>query len=154
MTPELVFNHRIGDLFVVRVAGNVCDAGQAGSIEYGVEHTGTRLVVILGHSRCGAVTAACAGGGREGSIEYLVRLIEPAVKRTEAATGRSGAGIVEECARENVFLQIESLSAGSPIMRTAAREGKAMVVGAMYDVHSGLTTFLGRHPREGELLGE
>jgi len=85
--PEIVFDQNIGDLFVVRTAGNLVDDYGLGSIEYAVEHLGVRLIVVLGHERCGAVTAALAGGSAPGHVNALVRDIQPAV---EAAKGKEG----------------------------------------------------------------
>jgi carbonic anhydrase len=85
--PEIVFDQSIGDLFVIRTAGNLVDDYALGSIEYGVEHLGTRLIVVLGHERCGAVTAALSGDSAPGHINSLVRDIQPAVV---ASKGRDG----------------------------------------------------------------
>jgi carbonic anhydrase len=85
--PEIIFDQNIGDLFVIRTAGNLVDDYALGSIEYAVEHLGTRLIVVLGHERCGAVTAALGGGSAPGHINSLVRAIQPAVA---ASKGREG----------------------------------------------------------------
>lgn len=85
--PEIIFDQNIGDLFVIRTAGNLVDDYALGSIEYAVEHLGTRLIVVLGHERCGAVTAALGGGSAPGHIKSLVRDIQPAVA---ASKGREG----------------------------------------------------------------
>ena len=86
-SPEIVFDQNIGDLFVVRNAGNLVDDHTLGSIEYAVEHLGVRLVVVLGHERCGAVTAALAGESAPGHVQSLVRDIQPAV---HAVRGKNG----------------------------------------------------------------
>jgi len=86
-SPEIVFDQNIGDLFVVRNAGNLVDDHTLGSIEYAVEHLGVRLVVVLGHERCGAVTAALAGESAPGHVQSLVHDIQPAV---QAVRGRNG----------------------------------------------------------------
>jgi carbonic anhydrase len=88
--PEIVFDQNIGDLFVVRTAGNLVDDYALGSIEYGVEHLGVRLIVVLGHERCGAVTAALAGPSAPGHVNSLVRDIQPAVA---ASKGKEGDGL-------------------------------------------------------------
>jgi carbonic anhydrase len=85
--PEIVFDQGIGDLFVIRTAGNLVDDYALGSIEYAVEHLGVRLIVVLGHERCGAVTAALASSSAPGHINALVRDIQPAVT---AAKGKEG----------------------------------------------------------------
>ena len=88
-SPEIVFDQNIGDLFVVRTAGNLVDDFALGSIEYAVEHLGSRLIVVLGHERCGAVQAALAGGSAPGHIEALVQAIQPAVAASKSKAGRS-----------------------------------------------------------------
>jgi carbonic anhydrase len=149
---EIVFDQGIGDIFAIKVAGNVSGKSQLGSIEYGVAHTGTALVVVLGHTKCGAVTAACTGGGHEGSIESLVRAIEPAVKKIEKKSGKTGKDAVEDTVRANIFVQISSLFAGSEILREAVKAKKAMVVGAVYDITTGNVEFLGEHPDTADLV--
>jgi len=86
-SPEIVFDQNIGDIFVIRNAGNLVDDHTLGSIEYAVEHLGVRLVVVLGHERCGAVTAALAGESAPGHVQSLVRDIQPAV---HAVRGKNG----------------------------------------------------------------
>ncbi len=151
---DVIFDRGIGDIFSIRVAGNVNGEAQAGSIEYGVEHCGTRLCVVLGHTQCGAITAACTGGGHEGNIKRLMYQIEPAVKRTEKATGKKGKEIIEECCRENIFCQIDSLLRSSEILREAVEKKELMIVGAVYHIETGNVEFLGQHPQQAELLKE
>jgi carbonic anhydrase len=86
-SPELVFDQNVGDLFVVRTAGNLLDDHVLGSIEYAVEHLGARLIVVLGHERCGAVKAALSGATAPGHVNSLVRDIQPAVKATKGKPG-------------------------------------------------------------------
>jgi carbonic anhydrase len=94
--PEIVFDQNIGDLFVIRTAGNLVDDYALGSIEYAVEHLGTRLIVVLGHERCGAVTAALAGGSAPGHINSLVRDIQPAVAASKEKEGDALANAIHE----------------------------------------------------------
>ena len=94
--PEIVFDQNIGDLFVVRTAGNLVDDYALGSIEYAVEHLGVRLIVVLGHERCGAVTAALAGPSAPGHINALVRDIQPAVAATKGKEGDALANAIHE----------------------------------------------------------
>jgi carbonic anhydrase len=89
--PEIIFDQSIGDLFVIRTAGNLVDDYALGSIEYAVGHLGTRLVVVLGHARCGAVSAALGGDSAPGHVNSLVRDIQPAVT---AAKGKEGDALV------------------------------------------------------------
>jgi carbonic anhydrase len=95
-SPEIIFDQGIGDLFVVRTAGNLVDDYALGSIEYAVEHLGSRLIVVLGHERCGAVQAALAGGSAPGHIEALVRAIQPAVAASKEMKGDPLTNAVHE----------------------------------------------------------
>ncbi|MFZ1219458.1 MAG: carbonic anhydrase [Chthoniobacterales bacterium] len=94
--PEIIFDQGIGDLFVVRTAGNLVDDYALGSIEYAVEHLGVRLIVVLGHERCGAVTAALASASAPGHVNALVRDIQPAVAATKGKEGDSLANAIHE----------------------------------------------------------
>ena len=94
--PEIVFDQNIGDLFVVRTAGNLVDDYALGSIEYAVEHLGARLIVVLGHERCGAVTAALEGGSAPGHVDALVRDIQPAVAAVKGKEGDALANAIHE----------------------------------------------------------
>jgi carbonic anhydrase len=94
--PEIVFDQDIGDLFVIRTAGNLVDDYALGSIEYAVEHLGTRLIVVLGHERCGAVTAALGGDSAPGHINSLVRAIQPAVAASKGKEGDALTNAIHE----------------------------------------------------------
>jgi carbonic anhydrase len=94
--PEIIFDQSIGDLFVIRTAGNLVDDHALGSIEYAVDHLGTRLIVVLGHARCGAVTAALAGRSAPGHINSLVRDIQPAVAAAKGNEGDALANAIHE----------------------------------------------------------
>jgi carbonic anhydrase len=94
--PEIIFDQTIGDLFVIRTAGNLVDDYALGSIEYAVEHLGTRLIVVLGHQRCGAVMAAKAGGSAPGHIDSLVRDIQPAVAASKGQAGDALTNAIHE----------------------------------------------------------
>jgi carbonic anhydrase len=145
---ELIFDAGIMDLFVVRVAGNVCDTDEIGSIEYGLAHVKTPVLVILGHTRCGAVTAisqAVAGHGHklERNIPPLVDNIIPAVKRAmEQHKDVHGDDIVPFAIEENVWQGAEDLFMKSPAVRSLVKEGKVRVVGAIYDLSTGKVEWL------------
>jgi carbonic anhydrase len=94
--PEIIFDENIGDLFVVRTAGNLVDDYALGSIEYAVAHLGARLIVVLGHQRCGAVSAALAGPSAPGHINALVRDIQPAVAASKGKEGDTLANAIHE----------------------------------------------------------
>ena len=97
--PELVFDQNLGDLFVIRTAGNLVDDHALGSIEYAVAHLGTRLIVVLGHSSCGAVTAALESDHAPGHVDSLVRDIQPAVKAAKGKPGDALSAAITENAR-------------------------------------------------------
>jgi len=129
-TPEIVFDQNIGDLFVVRTAGNLVDDYALGSIEYAVEHLGARLIVVLGHQNCGAVQAALSGGEAPGRIHALVRAIEPAV---EAVKGQPGDPLTNAI-HENDTLVAEKIRAKAKFGDLAAQ---VRVVEGYYDLHTG-----------------
>jgi len=99
-SPELVFDQNIGDLFVVRTAGNLVDDHTLGSIEYAVEHLGARLIVVLGHERCGAVSAALGSATAPGHVNSLVHDIQPAVQATKGQAGDPVENAILENARQ------------------------------------------------------
>ena len=145
---ERIFDAGIMDLFIVRVAGNVVDGDEAGSIEYGLGHVNTPLLVVLGHSQCGAVkavTAAVEGHGHalERNIPALVDNIQPAIKRAQSKNpGLQGDTLIPFGIEENVWQGIEDLFMRSPASREQVKSGKVKVVGALYDVSSGTVTWL------------
>lgn len=137
--PELLFDQGLGDIFVVRVAGNVIDEVGKGSVEYGVEHLGAKLVVVLGHEKCGAVKATVEGGEAPGSIGSIVTKIAPSVDKAKL-TGVSGDGLVEATVDENVKESIRILET-STILEEALRKGELKFVGAKYHLETGEVSF-------------
>jgi carbonic anhydrase len=150
---EQIFDAGIGDLFVIRVAGNICDTDEIASIEYGTEHLHTPLVVVLGHTSCGAVTAAATHAKVHGNIAALVHHIDPAVEKAQREHPELHDQAFVECAvRENVLQSMADLLRGSPDVRDLIRAGKVQVIGAVYHLDSGEVEWLGPHPRQRELL--
>lgn len=138
--PELVFDQGLGDLFVVRVAGNIVDDAVLGSVEFGAEELHIPLVVVLGHEKCGAVAAAVSlAGEAPGHIGSLVKPIKPAV---EAARGQPG-DLLDNAVRANVGLSVRALRTSTPILADLVREGRLKIVGARYDLDSGVVTVIG-----------
>ncbi|MGV1100833.1 carbonic anhydrase [Thiovibrio sp. JS02] len=154
---ERVFDAGVMDLFVVRVAGNVVDVDEAGSIEYGLAHVNTPVLVVLGHTQCGAVTAvtdALQGHGHalERNIPPLVDNIAPAVQRAIAQHPEAhGKEVIPYGIEENVWQGIEDLFLNSPATRALVKSGKAKVVGAIYDVATGKINWLAE-ARTAEIL--
>ena len=150
---ELVFDQGVGDIFVVRVAGNVCGEHEAGTIEYGVDHLKTPLLVVLGHSRCGAVTAVATDAKLPGNIPALVRGIRPAVEKAKKLhPDQHSRELVPAATRCNVWQAIHDLFVQSPMTRELVAGGKLKVVGAIYQVDSGKIDWLGTHPEQTRLL--
>lgn len=131
--PEVIFDQGLGDLFVVRVAGNILDNAGLGSIEYAVEHLGASLIVVLGHEKCGAVAAAVGGGHAPGHVHSIVKALEPAV----AASKSQGGDAVDNAVRSNVQLVSKQLASAVPILSERTKTGKVKVVGARYDLDTG-----------------
>ncbi len=145
---EILFDAGIMDIFVIRLAGNVCDTDGIGSIEYGLAHVNTPILVVLGHTQCGAVTAvthAIHGTGNvlERNIIPLVDNIIPAVKRAILQNSHIyGNAIVPYATIENVWQSVEDLFMKSPFTRNIVKTGKIKVVGAIYDVKTGKINWL------------
>ncbi|MCR4400018.1 MAG: carbonic anhydrase, partial [Syntrophomonadaceae bacterium] len=133
--PELIFDQALGDIFVVRVAGNVLDEVAMGSVEYGAEHLGVPLVVVLGHEKCGAVKATVDGGEAPGSIGAIVERIRPAADRARA-TGATGEELYEKTTDENIR-QVVAAVCASPVIRHLQEHGALSVLGAKYWLSSG-----------------
>ena len=136
--PEVIFDQKIGDLFVIRTAGEVVDSVGLGSIEYAVEHLGTQLIVVLGHERCGAVSAAVSGAKEPGHIGAVLKAIKPAVTKTKHLPGDP----VENAVRAHALDVASQLSASSPILKNAVQSGKLKIVAARYDLDSGKVSLL------------
>jgi carbonic anhydrase len=150
---ERLFDRGMGDLFVVRVAGNIGDPNQAGSLEYACEHLGTRLVVVMGHTGCGAVKAAVEGVSTGTNIGSLLDNIAPAVREVRAAHPElSGEGLVEAVVRQNVWRTIEDTLRGSASLRAGVQSEAVRMVGAVYDVRNGRVEWMGNHPALAGLL--
>lgn len=134
--PELVFDQSLGDIFVVRTAGNVADKVALGSIEYAVEHLHSPLLVVLGHQKCGAVNAACSGEKMPSeNLDAIVEKINPAV--TRAKTYAKADDLVESAIKENVRQSARDLSANSEIIGSAVKFGKLSVIEAEYELETG-----------------
>lgn len=134
--PELVFDQSLGDIFVVRTAGNVADKVALGSIEYAVEHLHSPLLVVLGHQKCGAVNAACSGEKMpSANLDAIVEKINPAV--AQAKSYAKADDLLESSIKENVHRSATDLSANSEIIRDAISSGKLTVIEAEYELESG-----------------
>ncbi len=136
VAPEIIFDQGLGDLFVVRVAGNISDDAVLGSIEYAVGEFAVPVVMVLGHEKCGAVTAtleAMKDGEVPGHLDALVKAIRPAVEKVQGQAG----DLLDNAVRANVRLVVEELKSLSRIIARPVREGRLKLVGARYDLDSG-----------------
>lgn len=136
VVPELAFDTGLGELFVVRVAGNVANTSSMASIEYAVAHLGTKLIVVLGHESCGAVTAAIGGGDNGYNLNHLLAHVAPAI----AASGDGAA--VNDVVKKNAELNGGELVNRSAIIKGAVDSGSVKVVPAYYNLGSGKVDFL------------
>jgi carbonic anhydrase len=128
VAPEIFFDQKLGDIFVIRNAGNIADRTTVGSLEYAVEHLKSRLVVVCGHGKCGAVTAACSGGELPPNINHIVQYIKPAVKR---------GGDVDAVIHYHVKVMAAYIKKNETIKHLGVT-----VIGAYYDINSGAVEWL------------
>jgi carbonic anhydrase len=136
VSPEVLFDKNLGDLFVVRSAGNIADAIGVGSIEYAVEHLGSSVLVVLGHEGCGAVTAACSGDKMPTpNLQAIVDKITPAV--TRAKSHSKADDVVEAAILENVHQSAKDVLASSDVLQHFLHDGKLTVFEAVYELGSG-----------------
>ena len=136
--PEIIFDQGLGDLFVVRVAGNIATDAELASLEYGAAHLQIPLLVVMGHEHCGAVTAAVEGGNPEGHIGTLVELLRPAVDQTRTMAGDT----VENAVRTNVELVVHQLRSSTPILSELVAHNKLKIVGGVYSLDTGKVNWL------------
>jgi len=139
--PEIIFDQGLGDLFTVRVAGNIASNEVMGSVEYAVEHLHTPVVVVLGHEGCGAVSAALHPEGIEGHVRELVEAIHPAVERAKSLH-HPQAELLHDAIEANVDVQLHHLTDDDPIVHREVLHHKVVVVGAVYDLATGRVKFL------------
>jgi len=135
---EIVFDQGLGDLFVVRIAGNIAALEAIGSLEYATAVLGAQTIVVLGHARCGAVLAAIKGDPLPGRIGIFVEDIKPAIERIRKKTGN----IEENAVIANVQYQVARLAESSTILANLIKEGKLKIVGGHYDLAKGKITLL------------
>ncbi len=146
--PEIIFDKALGEIFVVRVAGNVPDPIVLGSIEYAAEHIGTPLIMVLGHERCGAVTATVDAKGKgKGNVGAIVNAIAPALNKVKRdckvhknCDPKDKAQLVEKVVDANVKMVAANLTRQSKVIRELVKEGKVKIVTAKYDLDDGAVT--------------
>lgn len=150
---EDIFDVGIGTLFVVRVAGNIAEKSQVGSLEYGAGHLGIPLIIVLGHTKCGAVTAAVENGPASIPIKTIINNIGPAVLKTKKENGEIGQeDLIAKSITENVWQTIDDIFKTSGEIRSLVKTNKLKIVGAIYDVETGKVRLLGVHLRQDLLI--
>ena len=130
VVPELAFDVGLGELFVIRVAGNIANKSTVASIEYAIANLGTKLIVVMGHESCGAVGAALANGGGSESLDHLLAEIKPAI-------AQSGSTDINEVVKINAQLSAENLLERSSIISDAVKNEGVEVVSAFYHLSNG-----------------
>lgn len=141
--PEILFDTGIADLFTLRVAGNVLSDDMLGSMEFATKLVGTQLIVVMGHTSCGAIHGACEGVTL-GQLDVVLNKIKPAVEKTEKAMHSSDCAnheLINAIAKANAQLVARQIRARSVIIRTLEKQGKVMIVPAMHDIKTGKITF-------------
>src|SRR5262245_16834812 len=138
VAPEIVLDQGLGDLFDVRVAGNVAGDAELASIEYAAAHLHTPVLVVMGHQKCGAVTAAAESGEAEGHLPSLLALIRPAVERARAQPG----DLIDNAVQLNVENVVRQVRASTPVLAALVERGTLTVVGAVYSLDTGKVAWL------------
>jgi len=136
--PEIVFDEGLGDIFAVRVAGNVAGVDETASLEYAAEHLHVPLIVVMGHTHCGAITAALEGGTLPGKLPDLMAALRPAVDQSAHEPGDR----IDNAVRDNVVQVVEQLRSAKPVLSELVAKGKLRIVGAIYSLETGKVEWL------------
>jgi carbonic anhydrase len=141
--PELIFGKGLGDLFVIRVAGNILDDAVVGSMEYAVEHLHTSLIVVMGHQNCGAISAAVADLQNSGEkINNHVRTLADKIEQAVAAVNLQENDMIQKALLSNIIFTVRSLKESRPVLYEAVKNSDLKIVGAVYGLASGKVTWL------------
>ena len=145
VSAELVFDQGLGDIFSIRIAGNFVNEDILGSMEFACKLAGTKLLVVLGHTACGAIKGAC-DHARLGNLTALINKIEPAVEavkepKDEALRNSKNADFVNEVAEKNVMMTIDNIRSSSEVLAEMENKGEIKIVGGMYDLETGVVKF-------------
>ena len=138
--PEIVFDQGLGDIFVVRTAGNLIDAIGLGSLEYAAAHLGVPLIAVMGHSHCGAFQAAAETSVAPGRLSVIAAALAPAIEKAKGSPGN----LADAAARENVKSTVAMLKACESVIKALVEEGRLRIVGAFYDIERGTVEFMAR----------
>ena len=146
VSSELIFDQGIGDIFSVRIAGNFVNEDILGSMEFACKLAGTKLILVLGHTACGAVKGAC-DHARLGNLTALINKIEPAVEaviepKEESQRNSSNINFVNSVAEKNVEMTISNIRSSSPVLAEMEEQGSIKIIGGMYDIDTGIVHFI------------
>lgn len=143
VSAELIFDQGLGDIFSIRIAGNILNEDILGSMEFATKIAGTKVLVVLGHTKCGAITGAC-NHVEMGNLTTLLNKIQPAILNEKITTENrdgSNADFVKNVTEINVHLTLERIRKESPIITELAQQGHIKIIGALYEVETGKVTF-------------
>ena len=145
VSAELVFDQGVGDIFSIRIAGNFVNEDILGSMEFACKLAGTKVLVVLGHTSCGAIKGAC-DDAKLGNLTALISKIKPAVKAVTTPEephlrNSSNLDFVNSVAKKNISMTLDNIRDQSSVLRDMEVEGSIKIVGAMYDINTGLITF-------------
>jgi carbonic anhydrase len=144
VSAELVFDQGLGDIFSIRIAGNFVNEDILGSMEFACKLAGSKLIVVLGHSKCGAIKGAC-DNAKLGNLTGMLGKIMPAVNSVKEPSENRNSGnseFVEKVSHANVGITINNIKEKSPVLKEMLDNGEIDIVGAMYDVETGGVTFM------------
>jgi carbonic anhydrase len=142
-SPEIVFDQGLGDVFAIRIAGNIQNSDILGSMEFGTQLMGSKVIAVIGHTSCGAMRGACQHA-ELGNLTSLLAKIQPAVKtaiKEQKTSDCKQASLVDQIAQDNVHLVMKQIQADSPVIAKLVKEGKIIIVGGMQDLSTGKVTF-------------
>jgi carbonic anhydrase len=142
-SAELIFDQGLGDIFSIRIAGNILNEDILGSMEFATKVAGTKIIVVLGHTKCGAITGAC-NGVEMGNLTTLLNKIQPAIyQEKDTIENRTGSNeaFVKNVTELNVFLTIDRIRRESPIIAELEQQGAIKITGGLYDVENGRVSF-------------
>lgn len=143
-SAELIFDQGLGDIFSVRIAGNVLNEDILGSMEFACKLSGSKQIVVLGHSKCGAIKGACAGV-QLGNLSGLLRKVEPAIRSVSPETkenGNTDPAFIKAVERQNVFSTMDQILEKSPVLKELLEKGEIGITGGYYDVDTGEVEFI------------
>ncbi|MFQ3182611.1 MAG: carbonic anhydrase [Polaribacter sp.] len=145
VSAELVFDQGLGDVFSIRIAGNFVNEDILGSMEFACKLAGTKVVIVLGHTSCGAIKGAC-DNAKLGNLTALIDKIKPAVRAVktpeeEHLRNSSNLDFVNSVSEKNIYMTIDNIRQRSSVLEEMEAEGSIKIIGAMYDVSNGLVTF-------------